>query len=32
MKNWMKISLWILVAAGVVTVLVFADKEEKEKK
>jgi cell division protein FtsQ len=32
MKNWMKISLWILVAAGVVTVLVFANKEEKEKK
>jgi cell division protein FtsQ len=32
MKNWMKISLWILVAAGVVTVLVFADREEKEKK
>jgi cell division protein FtsQ len=32
MKNWMKISLWILVVAGVVTVLVFADREEKEKK
>jgi cell division protein FtsQ len=32
MKNWMKIGLWILVAAGVVTVLVFADREEKEKK
>lgn len=28
----MKIGLWILVAAGVVTVLVFADREEKEKK
>jgi cell division protein FtsQ len=32
MKNWMKISLWILVAAGVVTILVFANNEENEKK
>ena len=32
MKNWMKISLWILVTAGVVTILVFANKEELEKK
>jgi cell division protein FtsQ len=32
MKNWMKISLWILAAAGVVTILVFANNEENEKK
>jgi cell division protein FtsQ len=32
MKNWMKISLWILVAAGIVTILVFANNEENEKK
>ena len=32
MKKWMKISLWIIVAASVITILVFANKVEAGKK
>jgi cell division protein FtsQ len=32
MKKWMKISLWIIVAASVITILVFANKAEAGKK
>ncbi|MFZ9613794.1 MAG: cell division protein FtsQ/DivIB, partial [Crocinitomicaceae bacterium] len=32
MKKWIKIVIWVLVAALVVTILVFANKEEQNKK
>ena len=32
MKKWMKISLWILLSAGVTAILYFANQEEIKKK